>query len=162
MSSDRSLTSKQLTFVQAIVDGLNQSQAYRLAYDAENMLPATIAHNASVMAGDNNIATSIQELRDQITAGQAWTFAKGMTEIETNIANARRDKQHGPARASTRDALEMSRLLDAKESSQPVPITKVTVILNHGNATESTKVVDGTVVDTVDMDEDQVQETGYE
>ena len=57
----------------------------------------------------------------------------------------------GAARASTKDALEMSRLLDPKAPDQQVTITKVTVILNHGRrdaeALDAGNVVEGEVVE---------------
>ena len=127
------LTFKQESFAQVIVDGLNQSDAYRHAYNASNMKPETIWQRASEVMEHGQVAVRIQELRSQITAGKAWSFARGMDEVETNIRLARAVGQMGPARTATRDALEMSRLLDPKAPDQQVTITKVTVVLNHGN-----------------------------
>ena len=71
--------------------------------------------------------------------------------VGTNIELARADLQMGAARASTKDALEMSRVLDPKVQDQHVAITKVTVVLNHGKrdaeSLDSGTVVDGEVVE---------------
>ena len=127
------LTAKQENFCQAIVDGSNQSDAYRYAYDASRMKAAVVANEASLLMQNHDISVRIAELRNQITAGKAWTFEQGMNQIETNIDLARRDKQHGAVRASTRDAIELSGLLDKPQGAADIKITKVTVILNHGN-----------------------------
>ena len=127
------LTAKQENFCQAIVDGLNQSDAYRHAYEAARMLPATIANNAYMLMQNSDIAARVQGLRDQVTAGKAWTFEQGMEEVETNIRLSRFLGQMGPARAATKDGLEMSGLLEAPKPGADIKITKVTVILNHGN-----------------------------
>ena len=120
-------------FAQAVADGLNFSDAYRHAYETVNMKPATIANNAYKLMQDNDIATRIKSLQDAVTAGKAWSFEQGMEEVETNIRLSRQLSQMGPARAATKDALELSGLLDQPQGLADIKITKVTVILNHGN-----------------------------
>ena len=126
-------TQLQENFCQGIVDGLNQTDAYKAAgYSFKNKQPDTVYQAASRLAAESKVVARIQELRDKVTAGKAWTFEQGMNQIETNIDLARRDKQHGAARASTRDAIELSGLLDRPQGPPDVKITKVTVVLNHG------------------------------
>ena len=57
------LTPKQEKFCQGIVSGLNQSDAYRAAYNCEGMQPETINNNAYKLTQDNDIATRIEALR---------------------------------------------------------------------------------------------------
>lgn len=57
------LTPKQERFCQGIVSGLNQSDAYRAAYNCEGMLGDTINNNAYKLINDNDIATRIEQLR---------------------------------------------------------------------------------------------------
>ena len=138
------LTSKQETFAQAIVDGKNQSDAYRVAYAAGDMLPATVANEGYILANNHDVATRIQELRTTVVAGRAWAFAKGMDEVETNIQGARRGNQWSAARAATRDALELSRLLGVeREAPVQAQITKVVIHL------ASTNSVDAKAIDNV-------------
>ena len=60
------LTHKQETFCQGIIDGLTQSDAYRRAYDAENMSNETVAVKASELMRDGNISVRISELRARL------------------------------------------------------------------------------------------------
>lgn len=60
------LTPKQEKFCQGIVSGLNQSDAYRSAYNCEGMQPETINNNAYKLTQDNDIATRIEHLRKPI------------------------------------------------------------------------------------------------
>ena len=84
------LTAKPEAFCLGIVDGLNQTGAYKAAgYSFENMKPDTVYQAASRLAANSKVLARVQELRDQITAGKAWSFARGMEEVETNISMAR-------------------------------------------------------------------------
>ncbi len=112
---------------------MNQSDAYRHAYDTENMLPATISNNAYKLVNENDIATRIAQLREQITGSMAWDFERGMKEVETNITGARAEKQYAAANRGTEQALKLSGLLSDKPDSGSIQVTKVTVVLNHGN-----------------------------
>ena len=59
------LTPKQDHFARLIaLDGVNQSEAYRRAYDARNMKPETIWQRASEVARHSKVAARVQELRD--------------------------------------------------------------------------------------------------
>lgn len=59
------LTKKQEAFARAVITQDNYSDAYRLAYDAENMTPKTVNEEASRLVSDHKIATRIAELRDR-------------------------------------------------------------------------------------------------
>jgi phage terminase small subunit len=60
------LTPKQQDFCDHIVDGCTQSEAYRRAYNADNMLDATIHQEASRVANDRNVSARIQQMREQL------------------------------------------------------------------------------------------------
>jgi hypothetical protein len=136
------LTSKQETFCQAIVDGKNQSDAYKVAYEADNMLPATVSNEGYILVNNPDVAMRIQELRATVVAGRAWAFAQGMDEVETNIAGARRGNQWSAARAATRDALELSRLLGVER--EPPAQAQITKVVIHLASTDS---VDAKVIE---------------
>ncbi len=57
------LTKKQETFARAFVKLGNASEAYRSAYDAENMKPETVNKRASELLQHGEIAGRIDELR---------------------------------------------------------------------------------------------------
>jgi len=59
------LTLKQEQFCQSYIETGNASEAYRRAYNAENMKPETINRNAKVLLDDNKIATRVTYLQEQ-------------------------------------------------------------------------------------------------
>ena len=67
------LTAKQEAFAQAIADGLGQADAYRFAYDAENMKDATVYPNASRLMSNSKVIARVAELKSQVVEKQLWT-----------------------------------------------------------------------------------------
>ena len=97
----RKLTPKQEKFAQAIVDGHTQSEAYKLAYDTGDMLPATIHNRAYKLMRHGEIAARIAEAREAVATGlmatRIWTAEKLVDEAETNLTGAREDHAWAPA-----------------------------------------------------------------
>ncbi len=61
------LTQKQEAFVAKYLECDNASEAYRHAYNTENMKDATIGNNAYVLLKKNNdIAAKIKEIKDKV------------------------------------------------------------------------------------------------
>ena len=60
------LTPKQEAFVQNIIQGMSQADAYRSAYSCKNMTDNSIYVNASKLVADAKVAQRIKELRDQL------------------------------------------------------------------------------------------------
>ena len=73
--SNQALTSKQIGFAQAVVDGETLSDAYRIAYDADNMKPATINRESARLLANHRIATLIDQKR------AAKALAKQVLEV---------------------------------------------------------------------------------
>jgi phage terminase small subunit len=71
--TDVKLTAKQEAFAQAIADGLGQADAYRFAYDAENMKDETVYPNASRLMNNSKVAARVAELKSQVVEKQLWT-----------------------------------------------------------------------------------------
>ena len=61
------LTAKQELFVQKIIEGMNQADAYRAAYSSKNMSDKTIHEAASRLVRDSKVAARLAELREQLT-----------------------------------------------------------------------------------------------
>ena len=61
------LTPKQETFVQNIIKGMSQADAYRSAYSAKRMSDKTIHETASRLMADPKISTRVKELRDKLS-----------------------------------------------------------------------------------------------
>lgn len=70
---DNKLTAKQEAFAQAIADGMGQADAYRTAYDAENMKDDSIYPIASKLMSNHKIATRVAELKSQLQSKQLWS-----------------------------------------------------------------------------------------
>ena len=60
------LTPKQEKFVQGIIEGMSQADAYRSAYSCKRMSDKTIYEAASRLMADSNISARVQELREKV------------------------------------------------------------------------------------------------
>lgn len=60
------LTAKQEQFVQNIIQGMSQADAYRSAYSCKNMSDNSIYVNASKLVADTKVALRLKELRDKL------------------------------------------------------------------------------------------------
>ena len=67
------LTAKQENFAKCLADGMTQADAYRTAYDAENMKADTIYSRASQLMADGKISARVKELRDALEKKALWT-----------------------------------------------------------------------------------------
>lgn len=67
------LTAKQESFAQAIASGKTQADAYRLAYNADNMKDATVWSKASVLMADGKVTARVAELRGNLEKKELWT-----------------------------------------------------------------------------------------
>ena len=67
------LTSKQEAFCQAICDGISQSDAYRLSYNAANMKKETVNSKAYELIQNGEIRARIKELKSKLENKQLWT-----------------------------------------------------------------------------------------
>lgn len=63
---ERKLTQKQEKFVQGLIKGLSQRQAYRAAYDAKNMSDNAIDVEASKLFKNHKVALRYNELRSKV------------------------------------------------------------------------------------------------
>lgn len=67
------LTAKQEAFCQGIADGLGQADAYRAAYDAQDMKDNTIYPHASKLMKNDKVRIRIAELRESVQEKQLWS-----------------------------------------------------------------------------------------
>ena len=59
------LTDKQEAFAVLVASGKNQSEAYRLAYDAEKMQPSTVWTEASLLLSNQKVANRLMALNQE-------------------------------------------------------------------------------------------------
>ena len=78
------LTAKQEKFVQNIIDGMSQADAYRNSYDTKRMTDKTVWEKASRLMSDDKVKARLQELRDRL-AGEKIMTAKERLEWLTSL-----------------------------------------------------------------------------
>jgi phage terminase small subunit len=78
------LTAKQEAFVQSIIKGMSQADAYRSAYDTSRMTDKTVHEKASRLMSDDKVRARLQELRDQMMTPSIMT-AQERLEYLTRI-----------------------------------------------------------------------------
>lgn len=76
------LTDKQEKFCQEVAKGLNYSDAYRKAYDAEKMKPATINRKAKDLADNGKVTARIRQLRERTLKRYDLTVDDIIDELE--------------------------------------------------------------------------------
>ena len=74
------LTIKQEKFCQGLFSGLTQREAYKQAYNCENMKDATIDRNAHELANGNKAATRLAFLRDELKGRNMVTVERVLKE----------------------------------------------------------------------------------
>ena len=75
------LTAKQEKFVQGLVSGLSQRQAYIQAYSTKNMKDATIDNNAYKLMQNNEISTRYNELMEEHKNKALWTREQAVNDL---------------------------------------------------------------------------------
>ena len=79
------LTPKQEAFAQAVASGLNQSDAYRSAYNAGKMKDQVIQNKASLlMKGDAGVR--VKALRDELANKSLWTREQSIAVLAGVVA----------------------------------------------------------------------------
>lgn len=90
------LTGKQEAFCQAIVSGMSQADAYRKAYDAQNMKAETIQKRASELMANGEVAGRVLSLRAPVIAELHYDLKAAMEEAAQAFEVAK-GKENGGA-----------------------------------------------------------------
>lgn len=80
------LTAKQEQFVQNIIQGMSQADAYRSAYACKNMSDNAVYVNASKLMANTKVALRLKELRDELAKPSIMT-AQERLEFLTQVIN---------------------------------------------------------------------------
>lgn len=89
-----SLTIKQEIFVQRLIEGCSQAEAYRFAYDAENMKDKTIIEKASLLMSKDNIRARYEELKRELKERSFYTVEKANADLEWIKNKAKEDIEY--------------------------------------------------------------------
>ncbi|MDD5239948.1 MAG: terminase small subunit, partial [Candidatus Nanoarchaeia archaeon] len=74
------LTIKQEKYAQGLFTGLSQREAYKQAYDCENMTDKTIDEAACRLAGDSKMVARLEELDDELKLRNMTTVERVLAE----------------------------------------------------------------------------------
>ena len=88
--SSQKLTSKQEAFAQAIADGMNQSDAYRKAYNAGSMKYQTINSKSCILLKDGKVMARVDQLRKKIESRQLWTREDSIKTLKSVVEESER------------------------------------------------------------------------
>ena len=122
------LTPKQEKYVQGLVAGLSQRQAYIQAYSTKNMKDTTIDNNAYKLMQNNEISTRYNELMEEHKNKALWTREQAVNDLIwlkdqalQSIANERFDKgyvRQGTSNAFLSAIQELNKLEDLYPSDK--------------------------------------------
>lgn len=96
MIEHKPLTAKMEKFAQAIADGMNQTDAYRLAYSAGGMTAKTIWTKASSLSAQGKVRARIAALKADLADKELWTRAKSVEALKRALDLAE-ESQHPAA-----------------------------------------------------------------
>jgi hypothetical protein len=126
-----SLTPKQQTFADGILAGLNQTEAYKAAYDVSpDCLPSTVHNAAYALTQNPDIAASIEAARD---TRRGWTLARVVEEGERNLAGSREANQWASANGALAFLAKATNTVSERPTADSVSITRVTIVLDSGS-----------------------------
>lgn len=85
------LTAKQEKFVQNIIEGMSQADAYRAAYPNQRMSDKTVWETASKLMNNPKVVTRLKELRDKIASESIMTAQERMEWLTRLVKNQDED-----------------------------------------------------------------------
>lgn len=95
------LTPKQEKFAQKYIELGNAAEAYRCAYDAENMKPVTVRRKAAELLEHGNVSAHIRALREVHKERHMVTVDSITAELEESRQLASQVNQHSAAIAAS-------------------------------------------------------------
>lgn len=89
-----SLTIKEEIFVQRRIEGYSQTEAYRFAYNCENMKDKTVTEKASKLMAKDNVRARYEELKNELKQKMFYTVEKANNDLEWIKLKAREDIEY--------------------------------------------------------------------
>ena len=86
-----SLTIKEEIFVQRRIEGYSQTEAYRFAYDCENMKDKTVTEKASKLMSKDNVRARYEELLNEHKQKALYTREEAVNDLIWIKEKARED-----------------------------------------------------------------------
>jgi hypothetical protein len=113
------LTPKQEKFAQAVASGMTQADAYRHAYNTENMKDSTIHEAASRTANDCKVSARIKALQESAAIAALWSR-------ELSIKTKRQALQLALEKKDSRAIIQASESLDKQYGLEPARKVDIT------------------------------------
>ncbi|QHJ81967.1 MAG: hypothetical protein [Caudoviricetes sp.] len=127
------LTIKQENFCLAYVETGNASEAYRRAYDTEDMLPSSINCKASELMDNVKVTDRINELRGSIMQRHKITVDDLLAELDEARAIGKETGKAAPMVAATMGKAKLLGLDKVLEEVDTRPVGKIEIeIVNSG------------------------------
>ena len=143
------LTPKQELFVQGIISGLSQRQAYRQAYKAEKMTDLAVDVQASKLLKSPKITLRYRELLKQFSNMSLWSREQAFNEYEWLKNKARASIENDGIRQANSNAF-LSALegmnnmawkdfeLTDEKIRQEIELLKIKIESNQGSKSDTT------------------------
>jgi hypothetical protein len=132
------LTAKMEAFcVELIRNGGNASEAYRKAYNAQNMKPDTITRRASELQQNGRITARLSQLRSDVRKRNILTLEEHMKTLGILRNKAAEAKQYSAAIAAEVARGKVSGLYEGaalEEDSAPVKKVEIRIVDGRKNA----------------------------
>ena len=89
-----SLTIKEEIFIQRRIEGYSQTEAYRFAYDCENMKDKTVTEKASKLMAKDNVRARYEELLNEHKQKALYTREEAVNDLIWIKEKAREDIEY--------------------------------------------------------------------
>lgn len=89
-----SLTTKQEIFVQRLIEGYSQREAYKFAYNCEKMKDSTIDVEASKLLANPKVSLRYQELLDEYKEKAKWNRSKAEEKLMWLLDKSQEDIEY--------------------------------------------------------------------
>lgn len=120
------LTQKQATFVAEYLKSGNASAAYRIAYNAREMLAKTVHKRAGELLRNGVIAGCITRQQKRLRERTEITLESLTLALVEDREAAREDRQHGAAIAATKALIELHGFKADPRASARMPVERLT------------------------------------
>ena len=135
------LTPKQEKFCLVYLETGNASEAYRQAYDAQNMKPETVNKRASELLDNGEIAGRLEALRAPIIAKAQLTVEDLLRELEEARRLALDTEAPAPAVSATMGKAKLlgldKQVIDHTSSDGSMVPTRIELVAPSVNSTDS-------------------------
>ena len=88
------LTTKQEIFVQRLIEGNSQREAYKFAYNCEKMKDTTIDVEASKLLSNPKVSIRYEELKNELKQKMFYTVEKANDDLEWIKLKAKEDIEY--------------------------------------------------------------------